>query len=121
MKYIFTPEQRQKGTLKRAQLQQEKTALKIENGEWNPLHSSLRTIRNYILRIRGHKCELCFLDSWQNNPIPLEVHHINGNAKDNALDNLQIICPNCHALTDSYKGKNKGKSTRKKQNINSKL
>jgi 5-methylcytosine-specific restriction endonuclease McrA len=117
MKYIFTPEQRRKGALKTAQFQQEKAAMQIESGTWNPIHSSLRTIKDYILRTRGHKCESCSLDSWQDNPIPLEIHHMNGNAKDNQLNNLQLICPNCHALTDSYKGKNKGKGTRKRGTV----
>ena len=40
--------------------------------------------------------------------IPLEVHHINGNNKDNDPLNLMLLCPNCHALTDSYRGKNIG-------------
>jgi hypothetical protein len=108
MRYTFTKEQRDKGRIKNTQLQQAKSAIKIESGTWNPAHSSLTTIKDYMLRTRERKCESCLLDSWQNGPIPLEVHHINGNAKDNALNNLQLICPNCHALTDSYKGKNIG-------------
>ena len=39
--------------------------------------------------------------------IPLQVHHINGNNTDNRVENLQILCPNCHAQTDTYCGKNK--------------
>ena len=38
--------------------------------------------------------------------IPLEVHHLNGDNKDNDPSNLQLVCPNCHALTDFYRGKN---------------
>lgn len=38
-------------------------------------------------------------------PIPLELHHINGVHNDNRLENLQILCPNCHAFTDNYSGK----------------
>lgn len=38
--------------------------------------------------------------------IPLEVHHLNGDNKDNDPNNLQLVCPNCHALTDFYRGKN---------------
>jgi len=36
----------------------------------------------------------------------VELHHINGDSRDNRLENLQILCPNCHALTDNYRGKN---------------
>ena len=39
-------------------------------------------------------------------PISLEVHHIDGNGKNNSLDNLQLLCPNCHSQTENYKGKN---------------
>ena len=57
--------------------------------------------------LKEYKCELCGLYEWQDNPIPLELHHINGNNRDNRLDNLKLLCPNCHALTDSYRGRNK--------------
>ena len=60
--------------------------------------------------IKELKCEYCNLSKWQNKPIPLELHHINGIHSDNRLENLQLLCPNCHALTDSYRGKNIKKS-----------
>ena len=60
--------------------------------------------------IKESKCECCNLSKWQNKPIPLELHHINGIHSDNRLENLQLLCPNCHALTDSYRGKNIKKS-----------
>ena len=59
-----------------------------------------------ITALRGHKCEQCHLTQWNNQPIPLEIHHIDGNHLNNNLDNLQLLCPNCHALTDNYCGKN---------------
>ena len=59
--------------------------------------------------IKIRVCECCGLSEWQGLPIPLEVHHMNGNNRDNRLENLQILCPNCHALTNSYRGKNKKK------------
>lgn len=51
------------------------------------------------------KCEQCGLTTWQDKSIPLELHHINGNNKDNRLINLQLLCPNCHALTDNYRNR----------------
>ena len=59
--------------------------------------------------IKEYKCELCGLSEWQGQPIPLELHHIDGNHYNNELDNLQILCPNCHALQPN----NSGKSTNK--------
>ena len=55
-------------------------------------------------------CEHCENTLWLGNPIPLELHHINGVSSDNRLENLQLLCPNCHALTDNYRGKNIGMS-----------
>ena len=55
---------------------------------------------------RGHKCEKCRLDTWLNNPIPLEIHHKDGDNLNNEEDNLELLCPNCHAFTSNYRGKN---------------
>jgi hypothetical protein len=51
-------------------------------------------------------CESCDLDAWINVSIPLELHHVDGNPNNNSLDNLQLLCPNCHALTENYRAKN---------------
>ena len=56
--------------------------------------------------IKEYKCEQCGNNIWLGSKIPLELHHINGNPHDNRLENLQILCPNCHALTDNFKNKN---------------
>lgn len=57
-------------------------------------------------KIFPYKCSCCGLDKWLGNPIPLELHHKNGNKEDNSLDNLELRCPNCHYFTDTYKTKN---------------
>lgn len=59
--------------------------------------------------LKEEKCECCGNIEWNGLPIPLQVHHINGNNRDNRLENLQILCPNCHAQTDTYCGKGKHK------------
>jgi len=56
--------------------------------------------------IKEHRCENCNTKEWLGNPIPLELHHIDGNSSNHALNNLQFLCPNCHTLTDNYKSKN---------------
>lgn len=46
--------------------------------------------------IKENKCEICNLDEWLGESMPLELDHINSDHNDNSLENLQIICPNCH-------------------------
>lgn len=58
-----------------------------------------------------HKCYECGLTSWRGVPTPLELEHKNGNNKDSRIENLTLLCPNCHALTDTYRGKNKKRKT----------
>lgn len=53
-----------------------------------------------------NKCYNCNFSEWLNAPIPLELHHIDGNNSNNNLSNLILLCPNCHALTSNYRGKN---------------
>jgi hypothetical protein len=55
---------------------------------------------------KERKCEKCNLSEWFGEPIPLELNHINGNNLDNTLNNLEILCCNCHAKTDNWRGKN---------------
>ncbi len=51
-------------------------------------------------------CSDCGLAAWQGRPIPLELDHIDGDRTNNALANLRLVCPNCHALTSTYRGRN---------------
>ena len=55
--------------------------------------------------LKEHKCEICKQTEWLGKPIPLELHHVNGIKDDLRIENLQILCPNCHAQTDNYRGK----------------
>ena len=68
-----------------------------------------KMLRGYIERhkIKEYKCENCGCDgNWQGGIISLELHHKDGDNTNNELNNLQYLCPNCHALTDTYRGKN---------------
>ena len=56
---------------------------------------------------REGKCEICGISNWQDKPITLQVHHKDGNPKNNDFSNLQILCPNCHSQTDNYCSKNR--------------
>ena len=67
--------------------------------------------------LKERKCECCSNTEWLGKPIKLELHHINGNHDDNRLENLQLLCPNCHAYTDTYRGRNKIRYEEKKEKI----
>jgi 5-methylcytosine-specific restriction endonuclease McrA len=60
-----------------------------------------------------HQCEICKRKNWMNQPITLEMDHINGINTDNKRTNLRFLCPNCHSQTKTWKGKN----TRNKRNL----
>jgi Zn finger protein HypA/HybF involved in hydrogenase expression len=57
--------------------------------------------------LKEHKCECCGITEWNGNPSPIELDHIDGNRYNNTISNLRILCPNCHAQTETYRGKNK--------------
>ena len=75
--------------------------------------SGKRPMRSYNLKTRlieegykENKCERCSISEWQGEILVLELDHINGDNKDNRLENLKILCPNCHSLTPTFRGRN---------------
>jgi hypothetical protein len=66
-------------------------------------------LKNRLLKegLKLHQCERCRKKRWLGEPIPLEVHHLNGDRRDNSLANIELLCPNCHALTGNYRGRKK--------------
>lgn len=66
----------------------------------------VKNAKEALIYIRGWKCEICGNTEWQGKEIPLVVHHIDGDHLNNKIDNLQLLCPNCHAQTENYCGRN---------------
>lgn len=64
--------------------------------------------------IKEHKCEICGITEWQGKPISLQLHHKDGDNTNQELENLQILCPNCHSQTDNYAGKSSKRAQKKK-------
>ena len=69
---------------------------------------SRRTIKNHLLRagIIINRCDWCGLSEWRGRPLSIQIDHVNGIRDDHRLENLRMLCPNCHSQTDTFAGKN---------------
>jgi hypothetical protein len=72
-------------------------------GRRNRGHLKRRLIR---LGLKDGRCEICGISEWLGAPLSLALHHVNGDGHDNRLENLQLLCPNCHSQTDTFAGRN---------------
>ena len=70
------------------------------------------TLRKFIIDRDGYSCSNCHNTMWLNQPIPLWLDHIDGNASNNLPSNLRMVCLNCDALSSTFGNKNKGKGRR---------
>ncbi len=74
----------------------------------HPQYQTFKLAKRLIKEgIKQHKCEICGNETWNNDLIPLELDHIDGNPYNHKLENLRLICPNCHAQTPTFRAKNK--------------
>jgi len=80
----------------------------ILNGK-HPTYQSNKLRRRLLEEnIFEHECACCQNREWMDEPIPLELNHIDGNKNNHLLENLELLCPNCHAQTSTYRGRNIG-------------
>lgn len=72
--------------------------------DWST-YSRVAHLKKHLIKEKSHKCENCLLTNWQEYPIVLEVHHKDGDRTNNNFENLQLLCCNCHALTNNWRNK----------------
>ena len=70
------------------------------------------TLRKVLAELNGYSCAICGISEYNNKPLTLQVDHKNGRADNNSLNNLQLLCPNCHAQSQYFGGANKGQGRR---------
>lgn len=84
--------------------------------DWNILGLHSRRLR--VILEQDGKCNRCKLSHWLNEPITLEYEHKDGNKHNNERNNVEALCPNCHSMTKTWRGrKNKGRQKRIEQYI----
>jgi hypothetical protein len=77
------------------------------------LVSGRRTNRSHLKQrliaegLKENRCECCGIESWLGEPLSMALHHINGDGLDNRLENIAFLCPNCHAQTPNFSGRNR--------------
>jgi 5-methylcytosine-specific restriction endonuclease McrA len=69
---------------------------------------SRHNVKARLLRagLLENHCQICGLEAWLGRPLSIHIDHINGIRNDHRLENLRMLCPNCHSQTDTYSGKN---------------
>lgn len=77
--------------------------LVADRPQTNRSHLKLRLLE---AGLKENRCEWCGLKEWRDQPLSMALHHINGDGRDNRLENIVFLCPNCHAQTPNYGGRN---------------
>lgn len=100
----YRPNQGGKGTYKKSNPKYElQSILEGRNPSFQTNHLRRRLLKSGILK---NRCAQCGIEEWQSQPIVCELDHINGDRTDHRLDNIRLLCPNCHSQTSTYRGRN---------------
>ena len=110
----FTPEERkelqaQKDTKFDAYARQLRVQQKNLETSWSRPYEEMRqgSLRKRLLHERNHTCEQCGIgNEYNGKPLSLELDHVDGNSNNNKVENLRILCPNCHSQTPTHRAKN---------------
>lgn len=80
--------------------------LLLVNGreQTNRSHLKLRLLAEGL---KANRCERCGITEWRGSPLNMQLHHLNGRGKDNRIENIVFLCPNCHAQTEHWGGRNR--------------
>jgi 5-methylcytosine-specific restriction endonuclease McrA len=72
------------------------------------IHRSRGNLKHRLIAEGLHRnvCAACGVGEWRGQPLSLALHHVNGDRLDHRVENLELLCPNCHSQTDSYSGRN---------------
>lgn len=103
---VYAPNQSGKGLSKKKPKHLIISLDEILQGKHPQYQTNKLRLRLLKEKIKKNKCDKCKIESWNNRNITIELDHINGNSNDHRLDNLQMLCPNCHSQTDTFRGRN---------------
>jgi len=105
--YNLTAEQVEKSIAKRKKTFNDK--LLVEDFS----NLTFERLRKRVILEQNGKCNKCGLSEWLGQEIPLELEHKDGNNTNNERKNVEVLCPNCHSLTPTWRGRNKNKSEKR--------
>lgn len=105
---LYKPNQGRKG-VKREEYENESQTIPLEsilNGDFPFYGTHNLKKRLFKSGVKENKCEVCGISEWMGEKIVCELDHIDGDSRNHRLENLRIICPNCHSQTKTYAGRN---------------